>query len=81
VQDYRTSYQYHPQDTSTGADFIEYASTNMPMMMMNDGFDFPGLITVENSEVWTGSAWEPENRTSYQYNGQLQRTKRWVSFT
>lgn len=75
VQDYRTSYQYHPQDTSTGADFIEYASTNMPMMMMNDGFDFPGLITVENSEVWTGSAWEPENRTSYQYNGQLQRTQ------
>lgn len=75
VQDGRTTYQYHPQDTTTGADFIEYASTNLPMMMMNDGFDFPGLITLEDSFTWNGTGWEPEYRSSYQYNGQLQRTQ------
>jgi len=75
VQDYRTSYQYHPQDASTGADFIEYASANLSLMMMNDGFDFPGLITLSNSQLWNGSGWEPNYRTTYQYNGQLQRTQ------
>jgi hypothetical protein len=74
VHDYRDTYDYHAQDTSTGADFIEYASSNLAMMMMNDGFGFPGLITNTVSYLWDGSGWQYDYRSSYQYDALLHRT-------
>lgn len=76
MENEQTQYTYHPQDTSTGADFIEYASANLAFMMMNDGFDFPGLITQELYSQWNGTVWNPTERSTYQFNAQVQRTQR-----
>ena len=72
VQDYKCSYTYHPQDTSTGESFIEHVSNGLSMMVMNDGYDLPGLITLEEEMQWTGSAWIPDYRSSREFNAQLQ---------
>ena len=76
MQESQTEYTYHPQDTTTGADFIVSASANLAFMMMNDGFEFPGLITQELYSEWTGGVLSPVNRTTYQFNNQVQRTQR-----
>lgn len=72
VNDYKQIYQYHAQDNTTGADFIEYMSQNLPWMMMNDNnFIFPGLITHWDSFYWNGSGWIPEDRADITYNAEL----------
>ncbi len=75
VQDYKEQYQYHPQDSSTGAELIAHMSQNLAMMMMNDGYGFPGMITSTNSFYWNGTAWIPETRSSSQYDAQLRHTQ------
>jgi len=72
VQQYRDDYQYHPQDSSTGADLIEHMATNLSMMMMNDGYIFPGMVTSVISQSWDGMEWNPDYRSTMQYNAQLQ---------
>lgn len=76
VQDSKGTFVYHPQDTSTGESFIEYASAGLPMMLANDGFDFPGLITLNENFEWDGSAWVPDYRTTGEYNDQLKLSSR-----
>jgi len=71
VQDYRDDYQYHPQDTYTGADLIEHMATNLSMMMMNDGYLFPGMVTSIISQSWDGMEWNPDYRSTMQYDPQL----------
>jgi hypothetical protein len=71
VQDYRDDYLYHPQDSSTGADMIEHVAANLPMMLLNDGYTFPGLISSRNSQIWNGTGWVPDYRTTYQYDALL----------
>ena len=71
VQDSKDTYVYHPQDTSSGESFIEYVSAGLSMMLANDGFDFPGLITLNEYFDWDGSAWIPSDRALMEYNAQL----------
>ncbi len=72
--DYKQTYQYHAQDTTTGPEFIEYMSQNLPMMMMNDSnFIFPGLITHWDSFYWNGTGWTPEDRADITYDPQLNK--------
>lgn len=72
----QTQYQYHPQDTSTGADFIEFMSIGLSQILINEGFEFPGHVTMENSLYWDGSAWVPDSRTSSEYDTQLKLVNR-----
>jgi len=74
TQDYRQTYVYHPQDTSTGAYFIEYMAHNLPLMYINDNIEFPGMITSSTGEYWQTNAWIPESQSLYEFNAQLQRT-------
>jgi hypothetical protein len=47
-------------------------SQNLPWMMMNDNnFIFPGLITHWDSFYWNGSGWIPEDRADITYNAEL----------
>jgi hypothetical protein len=67
-------YQYHAQDTTTGPEFIEYMSQSLPIMMMNDNnFMLPGLITQLDIFYWDGGQWIPENHEEITYNSQLQK--------
>lgn len=74
VADGRTTHTYHAQDTSTGADFIEHLSQNMPMLMISDEFEVPGLITTTVDYWWNDTEWVSDYRTTNQYNDQLLRT-------
>ncbi|MDZ4181939.1 MAG: hypothetical protein U1B83_03595, partial [Candidatus Cloacimonadaceae bacterium] len=76
VQNYRDNYQYHAQDTTTGAEIIEHISTYLPMMLFNDGYLFPGKFTAINSHSWNGAVWEPQSRATLLYNAQVLNTER-----
>lgn len=65
---------FHPNDTSNGLQFIEYMSQNLPFMLLNDGFDFPGMITEEMEYDWENSAWQASNKNVSEFNAQNQRT-------
>ncbi|MFA6692094.1 MAG: T9SS type A sorting domain-containing protein, partial [Saccharofermentanales bacterium] len=72
----RTQHQYHPQDTSTGADFIEYLAIGLSQILINPLFEFPGHLTLSNSAYWDGSAWIPDSRTITEYDSQLKPISR-----
>lgn len=66
---------YHPNDTSTGLQFIEYMSQNLPFMLINDGFDFPGMIAEEIEYDWESAAWVLSDKSASEFNAQNQRTQ------
>jgi len=73
VNDSRTSYTWHPNDTTTGADIIAYFSHYLPQMaFMMFVTDFSsnvvgGMPSLLFTEDWDGS-WIPSDRESYFYN-------------
>jgi len=66
---------YHPNDTSTGLQFIQYMSQALPFMLLNDGFDLPGMITEEVGYDWEDSAWVYSDKNVSDFNAQNQRTQ------
>lgn len=68
TDNYRTTYTWHPSDTTTGASYIQHIAHMMPqmLMMMEDSF-IPGMISQLLSENWTG-AWVLSDKDVYTYN-------------
>ncbi|MDY0338012.1 MAG: T9SS type A sorting domain-containing protein [Candidatus Cloacimonadaceae bacterium] len=72
----RSQYQYHAQDSSTGADYIQNLSDGLSSIVLDDGLDYPGMVTSEIYELWDGSAWIPERRSTLQYDANLKLSQR-----
>jgi len=76
MNDSKTDYFYHAQDSSTGADLIQYIAKNVPLMYINDSFELPGMYSGQTGYYWDGIQWVYDYRYTYQYNEQLQKTSR-----
>ncbi len=66
--DSRTTYTWHPNDTTTGAQYIQHIAHIMPqmLMMMDDDFN-PGMISQLLREDWSGS-WVTADKKVYSFN-------------
>lgn len=65
----RTSYTWHPSDTTTGEQYISHIAHFMPqMLMMMDASFIPGMISELVSESWNGASWALSDKDVYSYN-------------
>lgn len=67
----KSTVTYHPQDNHTGADLIEFFSSTMPMMMIFDSMEYPGMMESVVEEYWTGDMFTLGNKTEFEYNDAL----------
>lgn len=65
---------YHPQDNSTGADFIAYLSQIYGSNFFMLEWNLPILVASDTSYFWNGEIWVKDYRTSWEYDGSLRRT-------
>ncbi len=66
---------YHPNDTTTGTDFINNLARYLPLSYYFDAnFDFYGMIDTESNYFWIEDfaqrEWVPSNRDTYSYDAQ-----------
>ncbi len=66
--DNSTNRTYHPNDTSTGAEFIHNIALDLPLSMFSDdeGPSF-GMVSEETNYSWTDDGWVAEEHTLYTY--------------
>ena len=75
VQRFKTETTYHPQDTSTGNDYISFISHNLPMLLLLDeSNEFPGKVQQENVYVLDNETWMDYERSLYTYDDQIRKT-------
>lgn len=75
----KTEFQYHPEDTLTGEEFIEYVARNLPMRVMNEGMEYPGLITSQVYYNWFDELWLMHDREVSSFAmiaGEIRRTEK-----
>ncbi len=68
---YKNTYEYHPQDETNGAVFIDYISRNLALMNLMEDFEFPGKFLNVYYYYWEEGNWTPDYRTIYDYNPQI----------
>jgi len=66
---------YHPQDNSTGADFIAYISSIYGSTFFLMDWNIPILVASDTSYLWEDGAWVPDYRTIWEYDGSLRRIR------
>lgn len=66
---------YHPQDTSTGADVINYISQMYGSILFMSDLDMPLMISSATSYLRENDSWIPDYRTIYEYDGSLRRIR------
>lgn len=73
--DTKNETSYHPQDNSTGADFIEYLANAYSSTFLLMEWNIPILINSSTSYFWNGEIWIPDYRTVWEYDGSLRRIR------
>ena len=74
VDEFKTTIEYHPQDSSDGHSAIEYFSRVLPMSIISDeDFMFPGAITYMEEQDYRDGEWVMDSRTSFIYDNQLKK--------
>lgn len=66
---------YHPQDNSTGADFIAYISGIYGAILLPTTLDMPILVASDTDYLWIDGNWVPEYRTMWEYDNSLRRIR------
>ena len=74
AEEYKRETTYHPQDTSTGADYISFISHNYPMLFLTQSDEFPGKVLLQTESEWHNYSWWECYRTVYTYDDQLRKT-------
>jgi hypothetical protein len=67
----RTFTQYHPQDSHTGADLIEYIADMFHLMLLLDSYEFPGMKSVVTHDFWDENMWLYAGIIECEYDTQL----------
>ncbi|MDD2230045.1 MAG: T9SS type A sorting domain-containing protein [Candidatus Cloacimonetes bacterium] len=74
VQESKTETTYHPQDTSTGSDYINFISQYLPMLLLVRSNQFPGKVQQETVSEWYNETWIERRRSLYSYDEQIRKT-------
>ena len=74
VFDTKDVLNYHPQDNSTGADYIAYLSKMYGSTVFLMDWNIPILITSATSSFWNGEIWISDYRSVWDYDGSLRRS-------
>ena len=72
----KISISYHPQDTSSIVDYIDYISRLMPLLYLfgDDSMNY-GMISEEYFAYWDDDSWHTYEKHVYEYNSLLQNIK------
>ncbi|MCB5271491.1 MAG: T9SS type A sorting domain-containing protein [Candidatus Cloacimonetes bacterium] len=73
VQKTKTETTYHPQDTSTGYDYISFISQYLPSMFLNRSDEYPGKVQQTTEYEWYNEAWAARSRSLYTYDEQIRK--------
>lgn len=73
--DTKNERSYHPQDNSTGADFIAYLANAYGATLLLMDWNIPILVSSDTSYFWNGEIWIPDYRTVWEYDGSLRRNR------
>ena len=73
VENIKTETTYHPQDTSTGAEYISFISYNIPLLSVAYYVELPGNSLQELEYQWVNGAWMLDRRMVYTYDDQFRK--------
>lgn len=73
VQEHKTETTYHPQDTSTGYDYISFISQYLPMLVVNRSNEYPGNLQQTTEYEWYNESWMAHSRSLYTYDEQIRK--------
>lgn len=75
VLDSKNEIGYHPQDNSTGADFINYLANAFGSNLFLMNWDMPILRQSDTSYLHEADGWTPDYRTLWEYDGSLRQIR------
>ncbi len=67
VQDYQTTYNYHPNDNTTGASLVEMISKTLPFSLTADSPLQIGMIGEKIRQIWLYNYWANDSKDTYTY--------------
>ena len=70
----KTEHTYHPQDNTPADAFVNFIAHDLPLGLVFDYYDYPGLITQSIWSEWEDGGWEISDKEVRTYDDQFRKT-------